>query len=652
MYKKIILIFLILSTVIFIFINPILCYANDNNKKILIIGSYSPKNKWEVSITKGFWDAGKDRSPVKAEFLDSESFEEEGYEESFINFLNVKYKDSNIDYIVTLDDEAFQLIRSKLFDNQSFIYEKNIIFAGVNNYVTLSNEESKYIKGILEIQDNLEMINTILTAGNKVNDIYLLLDESIFCKTVKENFENLKDVAVVPFNYHIIQGAYLDDIKKQIEGISPENAAIFLCGTYKKDVGDGVVSSKSLIDELQEITSMPIYTKLEEYIYDGAIGGIVNDGYKLGEVLCSLIDNLIIGSNIFSAIPAHDTFSIPIFNYKAMSKYDINPLKLPKNTVYINKKPYDLLLPKKWIAVVWFVGFIIILGVCSLIYISIVNKKVARKNKMLLLESMEREKIKTDFIVTISHELRTPLNIIINATNLLMIKLKEDNIDVKYFQERLTYIMKNSNRLRRYINNLIDVSKLEMGYMDVKLKNQNIVNIVEEVTLAIVDLAKKFDIDVIFDTEEEEIITAIDTLKIERVILNLLSNSIKFSKNGRRIFVNMKKKEESVIIEISDEGMGMSEEFKTHLFEKFKRGDVNEGLKRQNEGSGLGLFIVKGLIELHNGTIDIISKLNEGTKIIITLPIRLVNEKENDEFIVDSSLEYLFEMEFSDIDKK
>lgn len=301
---------------------------------------------------------------------------------------------------------------------------------------------------------------------------------------------------------------------------------------------------------------------------------------------------------------------------------------------------------------VWFVGFIIILGVCSLIYISIVNKKVARKNKMLLLESMEREKIKTDFIVTISHELRTPLNIIINATNLLMIKLKEDNIDVKYFQERLTYIMKNSNRLRRYINNLIDVSKLEMGYMDVKLKNQNIVNIVEEVTLAIVDLAKKFDIDVIFDTEEEEIITAIDTLKIERVILNLLSNSIKFSKNGRRIFVNMKKKEESVIIEISDEGMGMSEEFKTHLFEKFKRGDVNEGLKRQNEGSGLGLFIVKGLIELHNGTIDIISKLNEGTKIIITLPIRLVNEKENDEFIVDSSLEYLFEMEFSDIDKK
>ena len=122
MYKKIILIFLILSTVIFIFINPILCYANDNNKKILIIGSYSPKNKWEVSITKGFWDAGKDRYTVKAEFLDSESFEEEGYEESFINFLNVKYKatpiiKTNITNII--HDAKFILHNSYYMENEA-----------------------------------------------------------------------------------------------------------------------------------------------------------------------------------------------------------------------------------------------------------------------------------------------------------------------------------------------------------------------------------------------------------------------------------------------------------------------------------------------------------------------------------------------------
>ena len=145
---------------------------------------------------------------------------------------------------------------------------------------------------------------------------------------------------------------------------------------------------------------------------------------------------------------------------------------------------------------------------------------------------MEREKIKTDFIVTISHELRTPLNIIINATNLLMIKLEKEELNKFFFSEKLNYIMKNANRLRRYINNLIDVSKLEMGYMDANFTNENIVEVIEDITLTIVDLAKTYNLNVIFDTEEEEIITAIDKGKIERIILNLLSNAIKFTNDG------------------------------------------------------------------------------------------------------------------------
>ena len=91
---------------------------------------------------------------------------------------------------------------------------------------------------------------------------------------------------------------------------------------------------------------------------------------------------------------------------------------------------------------------------------------------------------------------------------------------------------------------------------------------------------------------------------------------------------------------------------KEHVFEKFKRADFNGGLNRQNEGSGLGLFIVKGLIDLHNGNIDVKSKLNEGTTFIITLPIRTVADEEEENLIGDSSLKYMFEMEFSDINKK
>ena len=212
--------------------------------------------------------------------------------------------------------------------------------------------------------------------------------------------------------------------------------------------------------------------------------------------------------------------------------------------------------------------------------------------------------------------------------------------------------MKNTNRLRRYINNLIDVSKLEMGYMDANFTNENIVEVIEDITLTIVDLAKTYNLNVIFDTEEEEIITAIDKGKIERIILNLLSNAIKFTNDGGNIMVLVKRETNNVVIEISDDGIGMEEEIKEHVFEKFKRADFNHGLNRENEGSGLGLFIVKGLIDLHNGKIDIKSKLNEGTTFIIKLPIRIVEDGEKENLIGYSSLEYMFKMELSDIDKK
>ena len=94
---------------------------------------------------------------------------------------------------------------------------------------------------------------------------------------------------------------------------------------------------------------------------------------------------------------------------------------------------FDLLLPKYLRVIVWTLVSLGILGIVGLIYLSIKNTKTARENKLLLIESIEREKIKTDFIVTISHELRTPLNIIINASNLLRIKSEEGDFDKEFF---------------------------------------------------------------------------------------------------------------------------------------------------------------------------------------------------------------------------
>ncbi|CAM2079757.1 sensor histidine kinase [Paraclostridium bifermentans] len=650
MIKKRVLVCLVTILCIYIFMDYYRCYC-DSDKAVLIIGSYCPGNEWEKTVLKGF-DDQNDKYVVKYEFLDSKISESKEYSESFINFLNVKYKETKIDYIITLDDEAFQLVRSKLFNKELLTYKKKVVFVGVNENIYLSKDENEYITGILEYQDNLPIVNTILNAGKNVSDIYLILDNSIYCNTVKDEFSKIVNRANKSFKYHIIQSPYFDEIKKGCEEIGDEGCAIYLCGTFKDFDGESIIQSDEIINEIKKITKAPIYTKLEEYIYAGAIGGIVNDGYKLGEITYTFLNNIASETYKHTIIPVHNTFSIPIFNYDAILEYNINPLKLPQESKFINKNPFDLLLPKYLLIIVWSLVLLAIVGIIILIYLFIENRKRARENKLLLIESMEREKIKTDFIVTISHELRTPLNIIINATNLLMIKLEKEELNKFFFSEKLNYIMKNANRLRRYINNLIDVSKLEMGYMDANFTNENIVEVIEDITLTIVDLAKTYNLNVIFDTEEEEIITAIDKGKIERIILNLLSNAIKFTNDGGNIMVLVKRETNNVVIEISDDGIGMEEEIKEHVFEKFKRADFNHGLNRENEGSGLGLFIVKGLIDLHNGKIDIKSKLNEGTTFIIKLPIRIVEDGEKENLIGYSSLEYMFKMELSDIDKK
>ena len=139
---------------------------------------------------------------------------------------------------------------------------------------------------------------------------------------------------------------------------------------------------------------------------------------------------------------------------------------------------------------------------------------------------------------------------------------------------------------------------------------------------------------------------ALDCAKIERVLLNLLSNAIKFSYVDGIIYVNVNKKEENVIISIRDFGIGMSEKYLDKIFDRFIQ--VDNTMTRKNEGSGIGLSIVKSFVSLHNGSISVKSKENEGSESVIHLPINLIEDKEL--FLYDSEvLDFNIKTELSDI---
>ncbi|PRR83462.1 ATP-binding protein [Clostridium vincentii] len=251
------------------------------------------------------------------------------------------------------------------------------------------------------------------------------------------------------------------------------------------------------------------------------------------------------------------------------------------------------------------------------------------KNKKLLDETILSETLKTEFFSNLSHELRTPLNVILSALQLLDTYTSSSGINDKErkFKKYSNIMKQNCYRQLRLVNNMIDITKLDAGFFELNLQNCNIVDVVESVTMSVSEYIRTKSIDLIFDTDIEECIISCDPEKIERVILNLLANSIKFTKPGGSMKVNMYDKGENIIISIKDTGIGIPNDKLDIIFDRFRQ--VDRSLTRKQEGSGIGLSIVKSLVELHGGEISVLSEYGKGTEFIIVFPV-IVKLEEND----------------------
>ncbi|GIM28803.1 hypothetical protein CPJCM30710_14690 [Clostridium polyendosporum] len=282
----------------------------------------------------------------------------------------------------------------------------------------------------------------------------------------------------------------------------------------------------------------------------------------------------------------------------------------------------------------------------------ITDKK--KYEKELLKAKSEAEAVnnmKNTFIANMSHELRTPINVILSAIQLFELNLK-NSLDINSYNssKHIKAMKQNCHRLLRIINNQIDVTKIEAGFMNLNPRDMNVVSIVEDITLSVAEYAKAKGLYVQFDTEIEEKVMALDPDKLERIILNLLSNAIKFTDKNGNIFVNIYDKETSILISIKDTGIGIPSDKVNKILERFIQ--VENTLIKSHEGSGIGLSIVKSFVEMHGGTITVLSELGVGSEFLIELPVTTVHKQCNEHCIIPRSTQDYVEMlniEFSDI---
>ena len=239
-----------------------------------------------------------------------------------------------------------------------------------------------------------------------------------------------------------------------------------------------------------------------------------------------------------------------------------------------------------------------------------------RLNQIRLEKSEEMNQMKLQFFTNVSHELRTPLALIVSPLEQII----RGNVNLKD-QPKLNSIMyKNSNRLLKLINQLLDFRKAESGNLSLMVQNDDLVSFVRDVFTVFEEIALEKEIKFLFLSGEKEISAWFDNDKIEKILYNLLSNAFKFTPKGKSIKVSVEiKNKDYAIIKVIDYGIGIPEEELNSVFERFYQ-TRNKNISAQ-EGSGLGLAYIKHLVKIHNGEINIKSKLHEGTTCTVTIPI-------------------------------
>ena len=276
------------------------------------------------------------------------------------------------------------------------------------------------------------------------------------------------------------------------------------------------------------------------------------------------------------------------------------------------------------------------------------RKATETELKRKTLELEEKNRLITDFFINISHEFKTPLSIIVLLADLLEREIGDMASPNEDYDRFVKMLRVNAYRLRRLVANLLDITKLDAGFMEPQWERVDVVALLKSVVTSADAYARQKGLALSFSCAAERLCMSTDSLMLERILMNLLSNAMKHTPAGGAIKVELGVPNGKVAITVTDNGEGISDEKKGIIFDRFRQ--VNTSLARTSEGCGIGLSISRALAELLGGGISFQSELGAGSAFTLTLPVLYVSDAGYTADFSGMGLESRIQMELSDID--
>ena len=264
-----------------------------------------------------------------------------------------------------------------------------------------------------------------------------------------------------------------------------------------------------------------------------------------------------------------------------------------------------VILPSFWETPVAYVLYVLFILIIILVAVYILFTIYRLKHEVSVEQQISD--IKLRFFTNISHELRTPLTLIAGPVEQV---LKNDKLPADA-REQLVVVERNTNRMLRLVNQILDFRKIQNKKMKMQVQRVDVVPFVRKVMDNFEAVAEEHRIDFLFETEKQHLYLWVDVDKLEKIVFNLLSNAFKYTPNGKMITIFIREDENTVSIGVQDQGIGIAENKKKSLFVRFEN-LVDKNLFNQ-ASTGIGLSLVKELVEMHKATISVDSRLGEGS---------------------------------------
>jgi signal transduction histidine kinase len=228
-------------------------------------------------------------------------------------------------------------------------------------------------------------------------------------------------------------------------------------------------------------------------------------------------------------------------------------------------------------------------------------------------------RLKSQFLATMSHELRTPLNAILGFSEMIFSRVLGDTPESwARYSDYAKSIHDSGDHLRLLITEVLDLSKIDSGAFRLTIEACSIAQLVADSLMLVRPQAERGQVRLLPLRLEGDPMVEADGRALKQVLVNLLSNAVKFTPKGGEVEVIVKSQDEEMQVCVRDTGIGIAEEHKKNVFEPFHQGDAR--IARRYEGTGLGLSIVRGIVEMHGGTVWLESQPNVGTQVFIRLP--------------------------------